>query len=191
MKASKEHKPQQSRIIQTKATITKNSREPSAIRQISLHDWDKSNRKVYFKAIPGFGQNYGELESYHYNSCGLGHSEPNLISMKYTKEHHCGDWKTANSAVTNAGESRVNFVLYTERKPCNECEENLNKTVYTLNDKVEWSVPNNDIKSIVLQKQYIDNANQILSSNYSYMSHKRVWGVGCYKDKTPRLVCSY
>ncbi|WP_455664140.1 hypothetical protein [Phocaeicola sp.] len=70
-------------IIQCAVNIDSSASEHKYCRFLRRHKWDKAERKIIFKAIPGFGQNRGILGADSYNSYGSGHSEPNLISQKY------------------------------------------------------------------------------------------------------------
>lgn len=174
--------------IQLRASIIQQPQTPSASRTISLDSWDRVNRLVYFKAVPGFGQNYGTLGSRTYTSYGSGHTEPNLISMEYTQNHTVGDWDVANAAVRSTNR-RHSFTLYTERAPCDICSGNLALDIYTPNDRVLWSIPNRNRVAMVLQPQYINDANRYLQTHYPHMNPNRTWFVN--KFGTPKLICHY
>lgn len=67
-------------IIQCAAYIDSSASAHKYCRSFSVYNWDKIGKKLIFAANPGFGQNRGILGSDSYDSCGSGHSEPNLIS---------------------------------------------------------------------------------------------------------------
>jgi hypothetical protein len=127
---------------------------------------------VLIKPYPGFGANVGKivagqnkdaLHSSNYNSGD--HTEPGLITRSLGAD---GDtWGDANEAVRwrnisaegnamisddinmNGDEERApsydGFTIYTERKPCSNCDsnENLGNDRYKENiDNVQWTIPN-------------------------------------------------
>lgn len=178
--------------IQCAANIDSSASAHKYCRTLSVANWDGRAKKVVFKSNPGFGQNHGELKSDIYNSAGAGHSEPNLISQEYGGTR--GGWDIADNVVDVANKKeggRDSFDLYTEREPCGTCKSHLaNDDLYSVSDKIHWSVPFSGDHTEAITLLYASIANSWLAQKYPNMGQRKNWRKEDI-DSTPRLVCDY
>lgn len=176
----------QKRTLQCQASIDSTGIPHITNRSIYLDNNLSSQYKKVFGGTPGFAQNYGYLDNYEYNSCGNGHTEPNLISRKY--QGTFGDWNVANRAVDIANKNnRASFELYTELEPCNDCKSQLYDNRYIPNDVVHWTFPydTNCITNLTCSELHKQKAQQLLSQNDKVIR----WDMEKYGGyQTPKLV---
>lgn len=166
--------------IQRAALITSpgNSHPQDIHRQRSLnYKRNETDKCISVKAYPHFYVNIGGVKIkggetiYGCNEDGHSHAESVLLSKLYGASN--SNWETVNSQLNG---KRDHFKLFTERSPCPECCENLNKDCYTNEDIV--------FSSIQLTTNSKENASKIAS--FYFEDTKKEAKYGLYEEEELR-----
>lgn len=145
------------KFIQRKATIRPNS----SLEVKRTLNTIRGRRTITVSANPDFQSNWGFIQDLKGNnkeersSNCQNHTEPILINTFYDSAKE--DWASANSLVEKNG-NNPRFYLFTERKPCRECDKNLNHAIYKPESEVEYcdGIHNTDDIMDKYEKQAVD-----------------------------------
>lgn len=147
----------------------------------SLYVAFEGDNFVSVKAHPQFNVNIGNISYKGKTSSKIKaisdfdkHTEPILISSLY--EGKGNDWTAADKAVEKANNTakREKFYLFSERKPCNDCQAHLNSDLYTKKDYVTWAPGIYNTGDIAYD--FFNDAKNYVKEKYKVRYPNTIWG---------------